>query len=281
MSGDRGVRVHAMSDEWDALPREATSFTLDDDPTETPLDEFLQPSEEVLRVARKIAGQYVEIVARFAASAFGRQTAPTSPAEVRTAITTLRRLADAAGDREQLDLLNRFLDLIEPATTGRRRSQRRQRALVALRSWLPEFAGTLDETDGRRLVHLVRWDQDAAPLLTELRNIRGIGPKRLQRLYSAGLFRVDVVAGAEPDEIVAVTGIPAALAVAVVEATHEYALAERQRSITGIVERVNRLRRILRVVPDEDGSVADSARAALREVQRAMQEIEGMREGIR
>ena len=115
-------------------------------------------------------------------------------------------------------------------------------------------------------------ERDAAPLLAELAEIHGIGPKRLGRLYAAGLFTVDSVAGSDPQDIVAVTGIPEKLAVAVVESTHAYALEERQRCLSGLVEQAHRLRRILKAVPMDD--VVTAAAAALREVERTLHSLE-------
>ncbi|MCB9676417.1 MAG: hypothetical protein H6737_14940 [Alphaproteobacteria bacterium] len=278
-SRDPSPRVQASEADW-ALLTELASFDIEDDLTESPIDDLLAPSEEVVRVSRRIAGQYVEVLARFSASVFGRDAGRVSTEQVGTAVEAMLRLAQAAEDADQTRLLQELLALVGPVTSGPRNSRPRQSALARLRNWLPRFATTLEPADGERLARLVEWDRDAAPLLEELAAIHGIGPKRLQRLYSAGLFTVDAVAGAHPADIVAVTGIPLQLAEDVVRATRAYAVEERERCLSGMLERVHRLRRILRAVPAENGSVADAAAAALREVERALMEIEPLPGGV-
>lgn len=264
------LAIFASDEEWAALEGALDGFELVDD--DEGMEGLLDPSDEVVRVSRRIAGQYVEVLARFSASAFGRDGSAVSVDQVKSAIDALLRLARAATDEEQARLLEELLELVGPATQGRRNSRARSAAIRELRDWIPRFAATLEPADGDRLVRLVKWDRDAAPLLAELAEIHGIGPKRLGRLYAAGLFTVDSVAGSDPQDIVAVTGIPEKLAVAVVESTHAYALEERQRCLSGLVEQAHRLRRILKAVPMDD--VVTAAAAALREVERTLHSLE-------
>lgn len=274
MSTHGTPRIEASDAEWAALwSGDADDFELVDGATETSLEDLLAPSEEVQRVSRRIAGQYVEVVARFAASAFGRSDGGVSTEQVTAAVGALLRLAAAANDDEQRDLLEELLMLVVPATTGRRNARSRQTAIAALREWMPRFARTLEPEDSRRLVNLVQWDSDAAPLLDELAGIRGIGPVRLGRLYSAGLFTIDAVAGADPEDIVAVTGIPIALAHDVVKTTRVYAVEERERCLSGLVEQANRLRRVLKAMPTHEHQVTTAAREALAVVERTLIEL--------
>lgn len=271
---EEAVRIEASDEEWALLASDLQGFDLTDSDDEDTYSDLLEPSDEVVRVSRRIAGQYVEVLARFAAAAFGRNALGVDSTQITAAIDALLRLARASDDAAQVALLEEIHSLIEPATTGRRNSRARQSALIRLRDWLPRFAATLEPVDGKRLVHLVEWDADSAPLLSELAGIRGIGPKRLQRLYSAGLFTVDTVAAADAEDIVAVTGIPGKLAHSVVSATHTYAVEERERCYNGMLERVHRLRRILGAVPDSNKDVAEAAARALLEVERALQGLE-------
>lgn len=270
MSGGGRIRVQASDEDWAAL----LAFADDEEPVEDddPLD-LLEPSEEVMRVSRRIAGQYVEVLARFAASAFGRNTQRVSSDQVGTAVEALLRLAEASGDTGQADLLRELLGLIKPATSGRPNSRSRQSALVALREWLPRYAATLETEDGERLVRLVEWDRNATPLLEELRGLHGIGPKRLQALYSAGLFTVDAVAGADPMDIHLMTSIPRELAESVVLTTQRFAREERKRCVDNLREGALRLRRILAAVPESDDDLALAASRALLEVERTLQDL--------
>lgn len=274
MSGNESItRIQADDAAWSML-LDQEAFDFSDDLTETPLDDLLQASDEVLRVSRRIAGQYVDVIAKYAASAFGRSaTAAVGLDQVQSAATTLLRLANASNDVEQVALLDHLLGFLH-ATADKKSSRARDRALAQLRAWIPAFALTLEQQDADRLLSLVEWDSGSAPLLDELAEIRGIGPRRLQRLYSAGLFTVDVVASAHPDDIVAVTGIPNRLAHDVVSATQSYALEERQRCTRGIVQQVHRLRHVLRASPEGGSEFAEATAAALREVQAMLSEIE-------
>ncbi|MCA9567127.1 MAG: helix-hairpin-helix domain-containing protein [Myxococcales bacterium] len=270
-------RVNVSEEDWGALLSVLADDALDDDAfdldEDDSLDELLAPSDEVRNVSRRIAGQYVEILATFAAGAFGRRTDPVSLSRAGTAVDALLRLASAAGDTDQEALLHELLDLIGPATSGPANSRTRQNALAQLRDWLPRFGATLEHEDAERLTKLVQWDRGTVPLLEELRGLTGIGPKRLQRLYSAGLFTIDTVAASDPADVAAVTGIPLNLAEEVVDATRRYASAERMRFLEELREGAVRLRRMLAVVPDDSTEFRTRATSALEEVERTLQTL--------
>lgn len=240
-------------------------------------DDLLKPSEELGRVSRRIAAQYAEVLTSFAAQAFAGRAGSASLDQVEAAIESLARLARAASDEPQVAMLNEVRQIIGPATTGKRNSRSRQSALVALRDWIPRFAASLEEEDAQRLMSLVEWNDSAAPLMDELSTIRGIGPKRLQRLYAAGLYTVDVVATASPDDVAAVTGLPHSLAVKVIAATRNYAVDERRRLLESLRERALRLRHILASVPmDDDLGLQQLATDALREVETTFRSLHNL-----
>ncbi|TNE91195.1 MAG: hypothetical protein EP330_06000 [Deltaproteobacteria bacterium] len=262
----------ALGDDLSALMEPIEGF--DDADLADLTQELLAPSEELGRVSRRIAAQYAEVVASFAASAFAGRANEATLAQVEAAVDALRRLADASGDTQQDRLLGELWRIIGPATTGRLNSRARQSALVQLREWIPRFADTLEAEDAERLIGLVEWDSSAVPLLDELATLHGIGPRRLQRLYAAGLHNVSVVAAADPQDVAEVTGLPRELAARVVAATREYAFTERRRCLEGLRDRALRLRNILDSVPlDEDGRLHDLAADALREVEATFQRL--------
>ncbi len=267
-----GNRIDAQDEDWAALLAVLGDAELVDRPLEDDddLEELLAPSEEVRNVSRRIAGQYVEILADFAAGAFGRRTDPIPANQVRAAVEALLRLAQAAEDTVQVRLLNELLELIGPITEGSSTSRTRQTALARFRTWIPRFADTLERTDAERLIRLVRWERGSVPLLEELRSLRGIGPKRLERLYSAGLFTIDTVASARPADIVAVTGIPLGLAKEIVRATERFAATERLRVVDELREGAAHLRHILTVYKADDPDFYRNARLALQEVERTL-----------
>jgi hypothetical protein len=236
-----GLQVDASAEDWAALLADDTPFV---EESSARTAELLAPSEEVSRVSRRIAGQYVEVLAHFASRAFAGEAEDATLAQAASAVDALLRLADATGDRVQSRLLVELGYLLEPVARTVDRSRSRSRALTRLREWLPDFAATLEPDDAERLLALVRWDAATVPLLEELQKLRGMGPKRLERLYAAGLFSVDTVASAEPEDIAAVTGIPRALAEEVVAATRRYAADEPERCVAQLVRTIHRLRSI-------------------------------------
>ncbi len=207
---------------------------LDADESQLLLDDT---SDELLAVSGRITGQYAEVLARFAARAFAGGPVDDLDA-VREAITSIRRLAEATGAGEQARLLDE-LDELAGAMGGR--PAERNRALARLQAWIPAFADTLPTDQAEHLLRLVRWDPQEQPLLDELRAIRGIGPRRLKRLYAAGLFTIEAVACAGPSEISSVTGIPLELASQVIERSGRYAEEERRRCLQALKRYAARL----------------------------------------
>lgn len=242
------------------------------EPDEEVTQELLLPSEELGRVARRIAGQYVGVLAHYAAAAFGRHQ-HDGALQVRNSVDALSRLAHAAEDATQLGLLaelERLLDGLEQP----RRSREGQRALKALTAWIPRFAETLEPEDAAGLLDLVRWEKGTMPLLDELSTIRGIGRVRLARLYAAGLFSVDIVANASPDEIVQVTGLPRGLAEEVVQRTRKFAEEERRRCIEEMKDRALRLQTLVRTIHfTEDEPVHRLAAEAMAAVEQALLQL--------
>jgi predicted flap endonuclease-1-like 5' DNA nuclease len=270
--------VRASPEAWAALADglgALDALIMDAEPLEDLTEELLMPSDELARVSRRIAAQYADVVASFASHAFRGDVRRSTVEQVGTAVESLLRLASAAGDRAQSALLDELLQLIEPATTGKLNGRVRQAALTRLRAWIPRFASTLEDDDRERLLRLVTWDADSAPLMDELSELRGIGPRRLQRLYAAGLFTVEAVAGADVDEVAAVTGLPRDLAARVVEATESYAQTERRRCMEGVRERAVRLRNLLGSLPaGGDPELKRLAREALREIEHTFRALE-------
>lgn len=237
-------------------------------------DDLLAPSEELHAVARRISGQYVEVLAAFVSAAFAGRAEAAALTQAASSVNALHRLAKASQDHAQLSLLDQLTEMLPALTDERRNSRTRQAALTQLRDWVPAFAETLDPADGKRLRALVSWTEGAAPLLDELGNLHGIGPKRLEALYAAGLFTVRAVASADATEIAQVTGMPRKLAVAVVEATRSYAAQERRRCIEALRERAIRLRNVLEAhQTDTEPELVELAQEALREVETTFRQL--------
>lgn len=233
-------------------------------------DEELQ---ELQRLSRSISGQYVDVVVTFATQALRDRAGEAARAQVLAALDSLERLAAASHDSPLQTVLGR---LREVASRGDARGKaHRTRFIHDLRSAVHAFADLLDGEDARRLRSLVAMEGARPPLLDQLAGLRGIGPKRLEALYCAGLFTVDALASASPDEVAAVTGLPLDLARDVVSATQTYATEQRTRCVDELTRRARELRAVLTALPRglEDQHVMNGARQAIADLQQILADM--------
>ena len=186
------------------------------------------PSEELPALSRRLAGQYVDVLADFVRASF-RQPALPPAGPLRAVLSPLLRLTGDTGADDMHALLRELEGLLERPVGEERWA--RVRHLRALRGWLMRFSECLDDDDGARLRQLVDYGDALPPLLEALKEVRGIGPRRIERLYCAGLTSVSRVTAADAESIAEVTGIPRQLAAAVVEAAQAFERTERARRI--------------------------------------------------
>ena len=116
------------------------------------------------------------------------------------------------------------------ASHGRRRGAR-TRLVAGLRAGRPRLGDLLPPAEDEQVRTIVQYDFRTQPLLRQHASSRGIGKKRLASLHCAGLFEVEVVSTADPEEISAVTGIPSKLSAEVVRSAKKYASEQRTRTI--------------------------------------------------
>ena len=227
------------------------------------------PSEELLDVSRRIAGQYVDLIEAFAAGLFQRRPSGGLTGQLVHALDALHRLAEASGDHEASAVVSEMHE--ELRAFAHHVAQRRavDRMATRMRAWIPRFAALLPELARARMLSLVSFRGKALPLFQELSAIDGIGPRRLERLYCAGLYTVDAVVGADPLEIAAVTGLPPALARKVVDATVAWNAEQRLRAARELQARAAEVLRALRS-GEQDPEVLNLARDALRALQAAL-----------
>lgn len=209
------------------------------------VDEPTSETSELQNVATRISAQYGEVIAAWSTSVL-RSTEPADAEGLKATVVNMLRLASSSDKHDQVELLHQLDEILDAIHGTRPRSRAGDHARVRLRDWLPSFADTLDGDDAERLRGLVEWSPDRTPFLEELRrHVRGVGPRRLQRLYAAGLGRLDIVANADPDEVSQVTGIPGGIATDMVERSRTYAIEERIRCIEEMRDRAARLKMLL------------------------------------
>lgn len=213
-------------------------------PVAAPVAPAVAPSPELVAVTHRIASQFVGVLHATAGRLFGAKDPRGPLQQLRSTLDALRRLAEASHDAPHLALLDEIAEeasRFAEAPHGRARD----RFLGRLRSWLPRYADQLGGDDGDALRGLVRFDPDAVPLFGELREIPGIGRRRLERLFCAGLWSVDVVSAADPVEVAAVTGLPRTLAEDVVRRARMWSEEQRRRALVDLRARLADVSRIV------------------------------------
>lgn len=261
-----------MSSEW---PTELkfSAQTLEDalmglgDADDLAYDQQDDDGDELRSMIHGIAGNHVDVVARFARGVFGKSDSIADHQQFASALSSLVRLAEATEDDTLRVLLSDMMVAVVERSTRSELGKDRARFLPRLTRFLEAFAAHLPEADAARLREIVHWEPDRVPLLAEIKGLRGIGPRRLDRLYCCGLYTVETVAHADPGDIAAVCGLPLALSSQVVDAAREFALRERARSLTDARMRIQMFVRMAAAlgdtVPEESVQAALAAVANL------------------
>lgn len=244
-----------------------------------PTPEKAVPAPEVsggARVlARMLGAQYAEIIAHYAIDAIAGRTSKHAP-KLEQIIRNFKRLATEMGDVELLKLYDQLAELIHAfeAAVG---PEGRQIVSQRLRDWVMTFADLVGEEAGAKLRRLVVFKKGVHPLISHLREIRGIGEKRLERLYNAGLLTTESLAEADPAELSTVVGVPRKLARQIVEACQRFAEAQRVTHVRSLRNVVGEVARVLQQVdPNDDSHVrlVSAVRETIVELERAVREME-------
>ncbi|MCK6525514.1 helix-hairpin-helix domain-containing protein [Myxococcota bacterium] len=241
-----------------------------------PFEGELEASDELHALARTLSGQYVDVVGAFVRQVFSSRPGRAQPGnQVLGALDALLRLSKETGDVPLQSALSTVHEVITAGVPEHRRDF--NRFLTQLRDAVLVFADLLREEDAERLKGLILYQDRSLPLLEELANLRGIGPKRLERLYCAGLFTIEAVAEADPGDVAEVTGLPRKLAEQVVESTREFAERQRRSCVVELHQRVQEFHAVLpRLNPsnEDDRRILELARQTLAELQSALSQIE-------
>lgn len=217
-----------------------TSIDLDDDDiarllaidvSDTPVSAPVV-SPEALLLTRQLAAQHLELLAQAAADAVeGRRV--RREARVGKALSQTRRLATEMQDDLLVSHIDKLAQLFERAT----HSDALDHAVVARRLRdtvlaLGALAGGAAEAQ-LRAVCLRR--RGMHPLATRLRGLKGIGDRRLAKLWDAGLLSTDSLVGADPTDLVTAAGIDRPLAQRVIRMASAH-LQERARGAAELLE---------------------------------------------
>ena len=222
----------------------------------------LAASDAVRTLSRALIAQQVEVVAKFAAEVLRDPAMAGRTSGLRATVEQLKRLPESVGDDEfaaQFRALEEIIDgLASPAD--------RHRRLSKLRRWVTEFATIIGGDEGARMRRIVEFERGSYPLLDHLRVVRGVGQRRLESLYAAGLTTAQQLANAAPDDLVSMFGFPPAVAERVVAASHAFDVERRQRLVRDLGSAAENMVAELKQFAKDDplrGAMVASVRAAL------------------
>lgn len=233
----------------------------------------LAPSRELYEVTRRISLHLLDVLVTTARTLLAGGMDRDELHQLIATLDSLRRLADAAREdtqRRSIDRMAAEARRFEASPNGRAR----ERFRVRLRDWVVEFGGALGDGEGQRLRALVEYDPREVPLFAELARLHGVGPRRLRRLFAAGLHSVEVVARARAEDLSAVTGLPRGLAEDVIRRAQAFETEEKRRAI---FEMQARLTRFSSAVDElgEGPELRAAAAAAIDQMQRLIEQLHG------
>ncbi|MBX2804064.1 MAG: hypothetical protein KTR31_40685 [Myxococcales bacterium] len=227
-------------------------------------------------LGRRIAGQYVDVLVPFAQEVFRGPPGEAAVTALTEGMAALTRLVSATHDEDFLRQLEQMPSLIERASCAH--PAQRSGFLRDMRSWILGIADLLDETDGQRL--RTQFDADAgdAPLLQHLRDLPGMGKRRVQRLYCAGLYTAAALGGADPQDVSAVTGIPVTIARRCVQASQEFADQQRRTLVERLSRDVTRLLAMAQGAEEDVDEILALVHESISTLQRAATSMQGQTE---
>lgn len=261
---------------------DATPFFSDDELLQVmappPADQAVPAPEvsgQARALARMLGAQYAEIIAHYAIDALAGRQSKHAP-KLEQIIRNFKRLATEMGDLELLRLYEQLAELSE-AFESSPSVDMRMLASQRLRDWVMTFADLVGGEAAQKLRKLVVFKKGVHPLISHLREIRGIGEKRLERLYAAGLLTTETLAEAHPAELGQVMGVTRRLARQVIEACQRFAESQRQTHVRSLKNVVGEVARVLQNVdPNDDSHVrlVAAVRETIAELERAVREME-------
>ncbi len=228
----------------------------------------VEASPELMVVTHRIAANYIEVLASGAARVLRGDQVEDAVNMILASVGDLERLARASDDTVQLKMLTRLLDALECYEARRQRDCGHARFRDLLRGWLRDFAEYVAPAASQSVRDLVDFDLDEVPVFSLLIELRGMGPRRLSRLYAAGLYTTEAICSASPEDMACVTGLPRELALEVVECVRADAWQQMERDILEMPGALDRFERAwLRGALPSSGRLRVAAETAVRRMQ--------------
>ena len=208
-------------------------------------------SDEARNLARNLAIPYVQVVSQHAFDlATGRQErfAP----KLLQVLKDARRLAEEMEDEALLEHYQALASILGDERRTFSTQHDRETSSRRLHGWVSEFAYIVGGEAGRKLLREQTLKRGVNPLVAYLREVRGLGEKRLEKLFAAGLLTTDALVDADPRELSQIVGIPMGVARLVVTAATRFADEQRVASVLGLRESALEVMRHLRDLPPTD-----------------------------
>lgn len=194
-----------------------------------PSERSVAPSAAAIDLARVLGASYVEVVARVASEALlGR--ALRHGDHLRRVVDHVSRLAAALEDQSLIGRNAELPQIVEMLLSATGPESRRV-AGQGLRDWVLGYASEVGGDAGLRLRRRMLYRRGMHPFITHLREIRGVGERRLDRLHRAGLLTHDALAEARPDELAKLAGISKKLAQEIIDTSRRHCRDERIQTI--------------------------------------------------
>ncbi len=175
---------------------------------------------------RQLVYQYLDPMAQFIRMIRSGDRARKALKNFRALLDPVAQLTEAMEAREQAAIIRELAAHLERLMAHR--GPFTYRHLEPLNVFFDNFLNSLGPEVRDKYLATCYYLRNSNPLLEEIRRVKYIGPRRLQRLYTVGLVTVEAISRSTPEEIREVTGISLGLAQQVIEVTKSYVKRERE-----------------------------------------------------
>lgn len=247
-----------------ASPNDVPDFS--DEPPLDPLDQ--QPLQELFR---ELLSQHLEPISGFIRMLRRSHSAHDVVDGFKNYLAPLLQLTVAMEQRESQEILGRFLAHL--SQLERYKGILTYRELEPFNLYFDLLLNCVGNELRERYLSICFYQRNSNPLLEEIRRIKFMGPRRLQRLYTVGLVTVDALAGARPTELSETTGLPTKLAEQVIDVANQYRSQQRENRRRALLTLFQDLREELNLLAATDAELLSGLESELDDTLSTLQRI--------
>lgn len=241
--------------------------TLPELTAETPLDPL--DEQPLLELFRELLSQHLEPIAGFIRMIRRGPHSREVLDGFRNYLAPLLQLTVAMEQRDAQEVLGRFLAHI--GLLERHSGNLTYKELEPFNLCFDLLLSCVGTELRERYLSICFYQRNSNPLLEEIRRIKFMGPRRLQRLYTVGLVTVEALAGARPQELTEVTGLPTKLAEQVIDVANQFRSQQRDNRRRALRTLCQDLREELNVLTATDVGLLDGLESELEETLATLQ----------